>query len=41
VLPRDSERTLVIRVQRAGTSTTTAAIRATVFAIAIVLSSIL
>ena len=38
---RAAEPTLLIRVQRAGTSTTTAAILATVFAIAIVLTSIL
>jgi hypothetical protein len=38
---RRSQRTMVIRVRRAGTSTTSAAILASVFAIAIVITSLL
>ena len=40
-LLRDSDRTLFIRVRRVGTSTASAAVLATVFAITIVLTSIL
>lgn len=40
-LLRDSDRTLFIRVRRVGTSTASAAVLATAFAIAIVLTSVL
>ncbi len=40
-LQRDPDRTLFIRVRRVGSSTTSAAVLATVFAIAIVLTSLL